>query len=67
MEKRKLILSGEREDQSLGREEVGLEYIEVIGGKFSVTARWADMQRAEIKEWKQAQRLRVEILSFTDT
>lgn len=67
-EKKKSLPSREREDRRRGGEEEWFEYIAVIGRKFSVMGMGStEIQRQEIKDSKQAQKWRVEIMSFTGT
>ena len=57
-----------REDRWHGGERAWLEYTEVIGREFFVMGKgYAEIQRQEIKDSKQAQRLRADLVSCTDT
>ena len=57
-----------REDRRHGGERAWLEYTEVIGREFFVMGKgYAEIQRQEIKDSKQAQRLRTDLVSCTDT
>ena len=57
-----------REDRRHGGERAWLEYTEVIGREFFVMGKgYAEIQRQEIKDSKQAQRLRTDLGSCTDT
>ena len=58
----------EREDRRYGGERAWLDYTEVIGREFFVMAKgYAEIQRQEIKDSKQAQRLRADLINYTDT